>query len=157
MHKYRDTEIKSFEFTTLEGQHVVSGQPDFKSFDFKLISGDAVQSKLPSDETVRKERGFEKKTNFKIDDIVRDYRGLSRQEQNDLEKRIQEEVTKRLETAYQDAYKEGLEKGKAEGKASAGTTYQAELDKNPQHFHSILSATTTLQKLLLKSTLSLKS
>lgn len=118
MQKYRLTDIKAFEFSDLKGTHVVT-QTNFESFEFKTLNGESVTSEKVSDEEIRSERKYAQKNNFKIDDSVRDYRGLSRQEQNELEEKIQQEVKRRLEAAYQDAYKEGLEKGKAEGKESA--------------------------------------
>ena len=84
MHKYLSSEIKSFEFSDLKGTHVVT-QNDFKSFTFNEISGEPFKSDKVTDETVRSERGFEKKNNFKIDGAVRDSRGLSRQDQSDFD------------------------------------------------------------------------
>jgi len=118
MQKYRTSDIKSFEFSDLEGTHIVS-QANFKSFEFKTLDGESVTSEKVSDEEIRSERKYAQKNNFKIDDTVRDYRGLSRQEQTDLEQKIQAEVKRRLDAAYDDAYREGLEKGKAEGKEIA--------------------------------------
>lgn len=118
MQKYRATDIKSFEFSDLKGSHVVS-QTDFQSFEYKTLTGDSVISEKVSDEEIRLERKFAQKNNFKIDEVVQNYRGLSRQEQSDLEQKIQQEVKRRLDTAYEDAYKEGLSKGHAEGKEQA--------------------------------------
>ena len=118
MDKNRSTEIKPFKFSDLESDHVVShGQ--FQPFEFKTLSGESVTAGKASDEEIRSERKFAQKNNFKIDDLVKDYRGLSRQEQTDLESKIQTEVKRRLEVAYEEAYQEGLEKGKEEGKAQA--------------------------------------
>jgi flagellar assembly protein FliH len=115
MQKYRDGEIQTFEFADLNSTHVVS-QTKFETFSFKDINGEPFNADKPSDEEIRQERSFERKSNFKIDGVVRDSRGISGQEKSDLEEKIQQEVNTRLEAAYQEAYKEGLEKGRAEGR-----------------------------------------
>lgn len=115
MQKYRESDIKPFEFNDLQGSHVVS-QPKFENFNFKNIQGEPYNAIKTSEETIREERTHERKADFKIDGVVRDYRGLSRQEQNDIEKRISDEVERRLKAAYQDAYNEGLQLGREEGR-----------------------------------------
>ena len=143
MHKFRNSEIKNFEFSDLKGTHVVTQQTDFKTFNFGELTGEVANREIVTDEDVRSERGFETKNNFKIDGVVRNSRGLARQEQSDFEKRIDQEVKKRLEAAYQDAYKEGLELGKAEGKAEAFAIYQEELNQKVDGFVQVVSAMQT--------------
>lgn len=137
MDKNRNTEIKPFKFSDLESDHVVShGQ--FQSFEFKTLTGESVTSVKASDAEIRSERSFAQKNNFKIDDIVRDYRGLSKQEQTDLEKKIQDEVKRRLEASYEDAYREGLEKGKEEGKALAMAEFTESLAQKVEDFGQVI-------------------
>lgn len=138
MQKYRDQEVKSFEFSDLQGSHVVS-QTKFEGFEFKTLNGESVTSQNVSAEDIRSERTFAKKNNFKIDDTVREYRGLSRQEQDDLEQKIQAEVQKRLEAAYQEAYQEGLQRGQEEGKAEALASYQETLTQNLESLTSVIT------------------
>lgn len=126
MHKYRDGEITTFEFADLNSNHVVT-QTKFESFTFKDINGEPFNAERASDETIRQERTNERNQNFKIDGIVRDYRGLSRQEQSDLEEKIQKEVQVRLEEAYQEAYAEGLSKGRKEGREESLKEFQETL------------------------------
>lgn len=138
MQKYRDTDIKPFSFTDLKSTHVVS-QTQFQSFEFKTLTGESVTAEKASEEEIRSERKYEAKNNFKIDETVRDYRGLSRQEQNDLEHKIQEEVKRRLEAAYQDAYQEGLEKGRAEGKEEALNEFHEVLGQRVEEFGQVIA------------------
>jgi flagellar assembly protein FliH len=140
MQKYRDAEIKSFEFNDLKSNHVVTQQGEFQSFSFKTLTGESVNSTKASDESIRTERDFAAKNNFKIDDIVKDYRGLSRQEQTDLEKKIQAEVKRRLEASFQDAYKEGLEKGRLEGEARAYQEVEAKMHEQVDAFTNVIEA-----------------
>lgn len=138
MSKFRNAEIKSFEFSDLKGTHVVS-QTAFQSFSFKDLKGEVFNADKPSDELIRQERGFEQKNNFKIDGIVRDLRGISRQEQSDQERHIEQEVKKRLEQAYEDAYREGLEKGRQEGEAKAMAHFQEELHQKIESFEQVIA------------------
>lgn len=142
MHKYRGSEIKNFEFSDLKGTPAVT-KGEFKAFSFGELTGDFSGGDKVTEEDVRTERSFEKKNNFKIDGIVRDSRGISRQEQTDFEKKIEQEVSRRLEVAYQDAYIEGLEKGKEEGKAEAFAQYQNELSLKVESFVQVMSAMQT--------------
>ena len=138
MQKYRGSDIKSFEFSDLQGNHVVT-KGDFKPFSFGELTGEALNETKVSDETLREERGFEKNNNFKIDGVVRASRGIAKQEESDLEKAISEEVNRRLEVAYANAYNEGLEKGRAEGQAEAYVHYQEELNQKIDGFMEVIN------------------
>lgn len=84
MQKFTSSDIKPFTFSDLEV--VNDSKPTkFEAFSFKTIEGRPFNSERPSDETIRQERSFEKKNEFKMDDTVRQFRGLTTQEQNDLE------------------------------------------------------------------------
>lgn len=138
MQKYGNAEIKPFEFSDLQGTHVISGDKALKPFSFQELNGESVNTKV-SDEEVRRERTFEKKNNFHIDSVVRDSRGLARQEQNDFERAIQSEVEKRLQAAYQEAYNQGLEKGREQGKEDAFNHYQQEMHQKVEAFSNVLT------------------
>lgn len=150
MQKYRDSDIKPFEFADLKGSHVVSGS-QFQPFSFNQLNGESVTSTKASEEEIRSERTFARQNNFKIDDLVSDYRGLSRQEQADLEQKIQSEVERRLQASYQDAYKEGLEKGRAEGKAEALAQHEGELAQTLESFTSVLTELQAQSNAILQS------
>ena len=138
MEKFRNAEIKNFQFSDLQGKTTASSS-DFKAFSFGELTGESFSREKVTDEGIRTERSFEKKNNFKIDGIVRDYRGLSRQEQTDLENRIQEEVNKRLEAAYQEAFAQGLEQGREQGKEEAMAAHQDELAQRVAEFSNTIS------------------
>ncbi len=137
MQKQRD-DIKPFTFTEINSGHVVTGN-NFQAFSFKTLTGESVTSKVVSEQDIRSERNFASKNDFKIDDMVKDYRGLSRQEQNDLEKKIQTEVNKRVEAAFQEAYAEGLAKGEEKGRAEAFAAHEEQLAGNVEHFISLIN------------------
>lgn len=139
MQKYRDTDIRAFEFNDLKGTHVVSKGEGFAPFSFKQLNGESVNGVKVTDAEVRTERTFERKNNFKIDDVVRDSRGLSRQEDSDVELQIQAEVERRVAAAYQKAFNEGLELGRADGKEEALAQYNEELAQKVEEFSQVLT------------------
>jgi flagellar assembly protein FliH len=134
----QSNDIKPFTFTEINSEHVVTGN-NFQAFSFKTLSGESISTKVVSEQDIRSERNFAAKNSFKIDEMVKDYRGLSRQEQNDLEKRIQTEVTKQVEAAYQKAFAEGIAKGEAQGKAEALEIHTKELSGNIDHFVALIN------------------
>lgn len=150
MQKFRSSDIKSFEFSDLQGTPAVS-KGDFKAFAFGELDGDSFNREKISEETLRSERTFEKDKNFKIDGIVRNSRGLAKQEQSDFEKRIEEEVRARLEVAYAEAYNEGLEKGREEGKAEAFANYEQELSAKVEEFVQIADSLHSQSQKLVES------
>lgn len=121
MQKYKASDIKTFEFSALEALANNLEKPA-EEFSFKVFAEEKVSK--TADETIRQERGFEKKNNFQINDVVRNSRGLAAQEESDYEKRVQEEVKKRLEISFKEAINEGREQGRAEGKKEVMTQLQ---------------------------------
>jgi flagellar assembly protein FliH len=138
MQKNRGSEIKTFQFTDLKGSHVIEQNP-FQAFEFKTLTGESVTSAKISDEDIRSERSHAQKNNFKVDETVRDSRGLARQEHSDQEKKIQAEVNRRLEAAYAEAYKEGLEKGREEGKEQALSEFHEALGQKVEDFGQVIT------------------
>ncbi len=126
MVKNRDAEIRSFEFSDLQSSHVVSNG-GFQPFTFGEINKTPFNKEKTSEDQLRQERSFEENTSFRIDDVVRQSRGLSRQEQNDLQTKIEAEVQIRLKKAYEEAYQEGLKQGQEAGKAEAAAHFEEEL------------------------------
>lgn len=138
MEKSGNSNIKPFQFSDLQGTHVVT-QNNFKAFEFKTLDGVSVNSVNTSEEEIRSERKYAQKNSFKVDSTVSDHRGLSRQEQNDLEQKIQQEVQRRLDAAYDMAVKEGFEKGREEGKAQALNEFHAAMGEKVEDFGQVIA------------------
>lgn len=136
MEKFRNAEIKNFEFSDLQSNHVV-GRNEAKAFEFRPLNTDV--GNTISEEQIREERKFATKSSFLVDDIVKDFRGISNQEQSDIEQRIQEEVRIRFELAYEDAYKEGIQKGREEGKKEAYDEFQQELNQKAEEIKDVIN------------------
>lgn len=113
-----NTEVKTFSFNALEGT-VVGGSSRATPFEFKDLSAQISVGTKPNAKIIRTEREAEAKSQFKIDSIVRDLRGLSGQERDDLENSINQQVEKRIKEIREQAYREGLEKGRMEGADAA--------------------------------------
>lgn len=111
------TEVKPFTFNALEGNPVGSSQA--RPFEFKDLSGTTVTGQKPNAKVIRSEREAEAQSSFRIDAVVRDLRGLSSQERDDLETRINQQVEQRLRETREKAYREGIEKGRLEGSDAA--------------------------------------
>ncbi|MBY0518422.1 MAG: hypothetical protein K2P81_16040 [Bacteriovoracaceae bacterium] len=109
-----NSEVKAFTFNALEGPSTEASK-SLKNFEFKDLSDITSVSLKPTEKIIRAEREAESKTQFKMDSVVRDLRGLSTQEKDDLEKKITEQVERRLAQIREQAYREGIEKGRLEG------------------------------------------
>jgi flagellar assembly protein FliH len=139
MEKFRNQQIKPFQFSALESSHVVSSN-NFQPFEFQVLDSEAGPQDRISQDDIRSERKFAKKNSFKIDAVVSDSRGISGQEQNDLELQIKDEVQRRLEAAFETAYQEGLDKGRAEGRAAAEAEARSQLKTEVEEFAVTLGA-----------------
>lgn len=150
MQKYRDGDIKPFQFNDLQGESVNSRGSGFKPFAFDELSGESVNSQSASDEEIRTERTHERKNNFKIDSAVREMRGISRQEQSDFEARVDAEVQRRLNAVQEKAYAEGVEQGKEDGKAQAYEEHQAKLGAELENFSQVLTELSSQSKSMIE-------
>ena len=139
MQKYLDSEIKPFQFSDL-GSAQSGSTSEFKKYNFPEVNGQVFKKQNVTEDVIRSERVSEQKHNFKIDEIVREYRGLSRQDQSDLEKRIQEEVQRRLDQAYKEAFAEGLAQGKEQGSKEAFVQYEHNLSHKIEEISSVLES-----------------
>jgi hypothetical protein len=86
-----NSEVKTFSFNALEGT-AVGGSSTAKNFEFRDLSAQVSVSTKPNPKIIRTEREAEAKTQFRIDSVVRDLRGLSGQERDDLEASINVQV-----------------------------------------------------------------
>ncbi len=150
MQKYRDSEIKPFQFNDLQGESVSSRGSGFKPFAFDELNGESVNSQTASEEDIRTERTHERKSNFKIDSAVRELRGISRQEKSDFEAQVEAEVQRRLSAVQEQAYQEGLEQGKNEGRDQAYQEYQSELNGQLENFSGVLTQISSQSTALLE-------
>ncbi len=109
-------EIKSYSFT--EFSHSDAGSSDAKDFLYREFSESNPLQSPEKAKVIKAERKRAEDSGFSISPIVREYRGMVTQEMSERERRIEDEVLKRLEflkqQACEEGFKEGVEQGKAE-------------------------------------------
>tara|TARA_R110002072_G_scaffold1989_4_gene16544 strand:- start:19315 stop:20286 length:972 start_codon:yes stop_codon:yes gene_type:complete len=105
--------VESYEFKPLLTQ---GSDIDTDVFEFKEISDLEVGNPEEKNKTIRIERTLATENNFKIAPIVREFRGINKQEQDELERRIEEEVANRVESLTKEAYSQGFQEGVEAGK-----------------------------------------
>jgi len=113
MHK-RPNDVKNFEFNQFH-ENLSTAIPA----DFKLMDLDKTTQSLKHQTIIRQERENANLNHFRIDKIVSELRGLTHQEQDDLEKKINLQVEDRVNKIKQEAYLDGIEKGKLLGSEKA--------------------------------------
>lgn len=138
MDKYKNSEIKPFVFSDLQGTHVVT-QAKPEGYEFENLDGRIIDKNKPAPEHIRKERTFEKENSFKIDKMVREHRGIKEQESDDLEARVSAEVDRRVEAIYQQAFEEGIAKGHEEGLKQASSQVSSDVDTVGEHIAEMVN------------------
>lgn len=112
-----DEHISEYQFQNLEQQVSASeGTEDFRFESFNELS--KKKHNLTSTQ-IRSEREHATQGNFQIDAIVKDYRGVSEQEEEDFQNKVKYEVEQKLKTEKDKALEEGLLQGKESGEKKA--------------------------------------
>lgn len=103
--------------------------------------------KIPA-EVIRGERELEKNSSFKISEMVREHRGIKRQEAEDIEAQVEAEVQRRLENiaanAREEGYQAGLERGREEAYAESRTHFETIVDDFKNEVESIANKSAEL-------------
>jgi flagellar biosynthesis/type III secretory pathway protein FliH len=107
-----DQEFKPFQFGNLQ----VQADP---SREFKMMNLDNKLNSPEHQRVIRNEREKATEQQFRIDKIVSELRGLTKQEQDDLEKKINTQVQSKLNQLKEEAYQQGLNEGKKIGSSQA--------------------------------------
>lgn len=108
--------ITSFSFPEFSG---ASNTPaDATEFLYRDLSKAQSYKSPEKAKVIKAERDRAEESGFNISPIVREYRGMARQEVDERERRVEDEVLKRLEflkeKAFEEGFQEGIEQGKAE-------------------------------------------
>ena len=133
-------EVKEFSF----GQLIPSENENAEfiaddSFELKSLKDVSDFKNAITDELLREERAFESQSSFQIDGVVREHRGIRKQEEQELETKIAEEVAKRVEALKEQAYNEGFAKGQEDGHAQAYTEAVANFEEKISQFSNELT------------------
>lgn len=125
--------VQTYKFQSLipNGNKLSEGIEDYAFTSLKDLGSS--DKEIPQ-EVIRLEREFEAKSAFSINEVVRESRGLLEQEQSDYEKRVAEEVDKRLEAIKEESFQEGFSQGQVQGKEQAYEEAKKELDVQVEDF-----------------------
>jgi flagellar assembly protein FliH len=119
--------IESYEFQPLfensEREDGISG------FEFKPLQKDQVMDVQEHEKVIKIERKRAVESNFEIAPIVKEHRGINRQEELERQRLIQEEVEKQLVRIQDQAYREGFEKGLKDGQEEVFNQTRAEVEQ----------------------------
>lgn len=113
-------------------------------FEFKPLSRNHVMDVKEHEKVIKIERKVAQKNSFEIAPIVREHRGMNRQEDLERQRLIQEEVEKQLVRIQDQAYREGFEKGLQDGQEEVFSQTRAEVE-------SKLESLTEMIQLVLKT------
>ena len=97
-------EFKSFSVTANDSDKV-------KDYSFKDLGEIVPKLAKRNSDQVKFERNAAEKSNFIISPIVKEHRGLVEQEQEERDRKILAEVTRRVELVKEKAFKEGFDEG----------------------------------------------
>lgn len=130
-----EIDVKPFKFGSLiPDSNQQSPQNDADAFKLDSLKEAAEKNNGVTGDVIRSERKHEAGSGFAINPLVREHRGITKQENEDYEKAVSEEVEKRLEQLSKNAYEEGLAKGKEEGMEKAYAETLATLEEKVVEF-----------------------
>jgi flagellar assembly protein FliH len=150
--------IEDYVFPSLDNKFGDEDESVVKLFEFKDID----KAKLPEvskhEQVINLERNAAKKEGFDISPIVRQHRGINRQEELEYERRVTDEVERRLlkveEHSFQKGYQEGLEQGKKEVFEQTRVACEEKLEALGELINEVLEVK---QELIAKEKLNLYS
>lgn len=113
--KSKAPSVESYNFSDFS--HLpVHGEGEVKDFLFNELGARRTEIAAPEHQVlIRGERENAEKNQFKFSPIVEKYRGIKHQEEMDLQKRIDEEVNRRVKQIRDEAFREGYKNGESRG------------------------------------------
>lgn len=120
------------------------------NFEFKDLNPNQVMDVEEHERVIKIERKTAKENNFTIAPIVREHRGMNRQEELERQRLIQEEVERQLIRIQDQAYKEGFEKGLKDGQEEVFQQMRAEVDQKVEALNALIEKVLLQQADLLQ-------
>lgn len=147
MEKASQLEVTDYHFKDLKGVPVNESTTDYEFQDIDKISPEQAE-KLEN--LIKIERDHATRTNFKVAPIVREHRGMIRQEEAERETQIQNEVSRRLLSIEEEAYRKGFERGQEDGREEVYRETQAATDEKLQALSEMISEVLKVKAEMLK-------
>ena len=141
------TEYQFQSFTEIE-----EGAESVKLFEFKpLLTAAQTIEKSEFQRVIKTEREFAKNSQFKVNPIVEQFRGLRDQEDREYENRVEEEVKRRVAEIQDEAFKAGFEEGVNQGREEIFEQMRSAVDEKLEDFaHMVTSVLKTQEEILAK-------
>lgn len=131
---------------------IEEGSNGVKLFEFKpLLSEVQVASRPEFQKTIKAERTFAKSTQFKVNPIVEQFRGLKDQEEREYEDRVEEEVQRRVQMIQDDAFKAGFEEGINQGREEIFQQMRKTVDQKLENFSDMITDVLNTQEEILSN------
>lgn len=140
--------VSRYEFQPLFSDSVA--KEGFENFEFKPIERGQIIDVQEHERTIHQERKFAEEKKFKIAPIVKEHRGLNRQEELEKQRLIQEEVERQLVRIQDQAYKEGFNKGLEEGQEEVFRQTRAEVEQKLESLEGMIQQVLRTQEELLQ-------
>ncbi len=145
--KMKDEEIVDYQFLDLKGAPLNESTSNYEFLDINSVS--PAQEKEHQD-VIRNERAHATRTNFKVAPIVKEHRGMIKQEENERENQIQNEVSRRLLMIEEDAYERGFQRGQEDGREEVFRETQAATDEKLELLNSMIKEVLSSKAEMLK-------
>ncbi len=123
--------IQTFQFNSFDKEDLDS---NVVNYELKEITGDMPRKERLLPSVIREERAAAKSTGFRVEDVIYEYRGLKKQEHEDFEIRVENEIEKRLAAKIEEAIQTGFEKGQKLGFEKA---YQEAAQEHSQKINEL--------------------
>ncbi|CAM9925978.1 unnamed protein product, partial [Chrysoparadoxa australica] len=139
--------VADYEFQPLFSDSVAD--EGLKAFNFEPLSRDQIMDTQEHERVILKERQVADEKKFKIAPIVREHRGLNRQEELEKQRLIQEEVERQLVKIQDEAYRDGFNKGLEEGQEEVFRQTRAEVEQKLESLEGMIQDVLRAQEELL--------
>ncbi len=140
--------ISNYEFQPLFDDSET--EKGLSNFEFKSLNPDQVMDVEKHERIIKIERDRAEEKNFTIAPIVKEHRGMNRQEELERQRLIQEEVERQLIRIQDQAYKEGFEKGMKDGQEEVFQQMRAEVDQKVEALNGLIEKVLLQQADLLQ-------
>ena len=109
-------------------------------FEFKpLLSASQTIAKSEFQKVIKEERTHAKNTQFKINPITEEYRGLKDQERREYQEAVEKEVARRVSEIQDEAFKAGFDEGVNQGREEIFNEMRSVVDQKLDNFSQMVT------------------
>lgn len=141
-------EVQEYEFRSFSP---TSNSGEVQEFTFEDLEGKSIAEIERHQETIKLERQSSVASGFDISPIVQQHRGIKEQEDEEKERRISDEVNKRVAAIEEEAYRKGYDEGVQKGREDVYEQTRAATDEKLISLSEMISQTLSTQEEILNS------